>query len=290
MKFKFLKFQLILCNMFMFLGLAGYAQQTKKVYESEPGVTIDDAVFQHIDKEAHKLMEERHPERFSTLATQLVNSHVELNLLESFQKEIGGSELYKVNASGVLVVATIYKCDDCPNTHLRAASGFVIAEEGIAVTSYHIFKGDATDENSDLAVVVMDFDGHVYPVKEVLAASFNDDVAIFRFDAMDRKTNVLPLGQDIVPGQDVSIISHPHSMFYSFTTGFATRSYLRNDTKKTSVTADFSQGSSGAPVFDAKGNVVGIVSATLALYNSDQNVQMVSREVIPVSRLKALIN
>ncbi|MCE7054609.1 serine protease [Algoriphagus sp. AGSA1] len=290
MKFKFIKFKIILSTMLVFLGLAGYSQQLKKVYESEPGVIIDDAVFQHIDQEAHKLMEHRHPERFATLAKQLVNDHVDLKLLESFQNKVEASEIFNTNASGVLVVATIYKCEDCPNTHLRAASGFVIAEEGIAVTSYHIFKGDATDENSDLAVVVMDFDGHVYPVKEILAASANDDVAIFRFDAMGKKTNVLSLGQDIVPGQDVSIISHPHSMFYSFTSGVATRSYLRNDAKKTSVTADFSQGSSGAPVFDTKGNVVGVVSATLALYNSDRNVQMVSREIIPVSRLKALIN
>ena len=248
MNFKSKKLKYILFAILMFLGLAGYAQQPKKVYESEPGVTIDDAVFQHIDQEAHKLMEHRHPERFATLATQLVKDHVDLKLFESFQKEIEASELYQINAAGVLVVATIYKCEDCPNTHLRAASGFVIAEEGIAVTSYHIFNGDATDENSDLAVVVMDFDGHVYPVKEILAASVNDDVAIFRFDDMGKKTKVLPLGQDIIPGQDVSIISHPHSMFYSFTFGVATRSYLRNEAKKTSVTADFSQGSSGAPV------------------------------------------
>ncbi|MDR7131938.1 S1-C subfamily serine protease [Algoriphagus sp. 4150] len=290
MKFKFTKFKFLLSAMLLLLGLAGYSQQIKKIYESEPGVTIDDAVFRHIDQEAHKLMEHKHPERFATLATQLANDHVDLKLLESFQNKVEASEIFKTNASGVLVVATIYKCDDCPNTHLRAASGFVIAEEGIAVTSYHIFKGDATDENSDLAVVVMDYEGRVYPVKEVLAASFNDDVAIFRFDVMGGTTSSLPLGQDAIPGQNVSIISHPHSMFYSFTSGVAIRSYLRNEAKKTSVTADFSQGSSGAPVFDDKGNVVGVVSATRALYNTDQNVQMVSREVIPVSRLKTLIN
>ncbi|MFD2035429.1 serine protease [Belliella marina] len=290
MKFRFSKFKTILSAILLFLGLAGYSQQPKKVYESETGVTIDDAVFQHIDQEAYKLMEQRHPERFATLATQLVNDHVDLKLLGSLRKKLKPSDIYQKNISGVLVVATIYKCDDCPNNHIRASSGFVIAENGIAVTNYHIFKGDATNENSDLAVVVMDYDGNVYAVKEVLAASFNDDLAIFRFDPMGEKTKILPLGQDIVPGQDVSIISHPHSMFYSLTSGVATRSYLRNETKKTSITAEFSQGSSGAPVFDDKGNVIGIVSATQSLYNTDKNIQMVSREIVPVSRLKALIN
>ena len=290
MKFRFSKFKTILSAILLFLGFAGYSQQPKKVYESETGVTIDDAVFQHIDQQAYKLMEQRHPERFATLASQLVNDHVDLKLLGSLRKKVKPSDIYQKNRPGVLVIATIYKCDNCPNNHIRASSGFVIAENGIAVTNYHIFKGDATNENSDLAVVVMDYDGKVYAVKEVLAANFNDDLAIFRFDPMGEKMKILPLGQDVVPGQDVSIISHPHSMFYSLTSGVVTRSYLRNESKKTSITAEFSQGSSGAPVFDDKGNVIGIVSATQSLYNTDKNIQMVSREIIPVSRLKTLIN
>lgn len=290
MKFRFSKFKTILSAILLFLGFAGYSQQPKKVYESETGVTIDDAVFQHIDQQAYKLMEQRHPERFATLASQLVNDHVDLKLLGSLRKKVKPSDIYQKNRPGVLVIATIYKCDNCPNNHIRASSGFVIAENGIAVTNYHIFKGDATNENSDLAVVVMDYDGKVYAVKEVLAASFKDDLAIFRFDPMGEKMKILPLGQDVVPGQDVSIISHPHSMFYSLTSGVVTRSYLRNESKKTSITAEFSQGSSGAPVFDDKGNVIGIVSATQSLYNTDKNIQMVSREIIPVSRLKTLIN
>ncbi|MCH7411397.1 serine protease [Belliella sp. DSM 111904] len=290
MKLRFSKCKAILSAMLLFLGLTGYSQQSKKIYESESGVTIDDAVFQHIDQQAFKLMEQRHPERFATLATQLDNDHVDLKLLSSLRKKIKLSEVYQKNISGVLVVATIYKCDDCPNNHIRASTGFIIAENGIAVTNYHIFKGDATNENSDLAVVVMDYDGKVYAVKEILAASLNDDLAIFKFDAIGEKTKILPLGQDVIPGQDVSIISHPHSMFYSLTSGVTTRSYIRNGTKKTSITADFSQGSSGAPVFDDKANVIGIVSATRSLYNTDKNIQMVSREIIPVSRLKALIN
>jgi S1-C subfamily serine protease len=90
-------------------------------------------------------------------------------------------------------------------------------------------------------------------------------------------------------GEEVTVIAHPHAMFYSLTQGTISRFYMRNEGQKMSITADFGQGSSGGPVFDSKGNVVGVVSATLSLYNSDNNLQMVSKETTPVARVKALI-
>ncbi|MBT1709031.1 S1C family serine protease [Fulvivirgaceae bacterium PWU5] len=257
--------------------------------ETAGGLVIDDEfVYGSLERGARRLVDEGKTTAFVTLAEELNRTRCTVALPKSRAKAMPDTHIYAQCRKGVLVVGTLYKCSHCPNDHLRAASGFVIAEEGVAVTSYHIFRGDATDEKTDVTVVVMDTDGTVYAVTEVLAASLADDIAVFKIDTQGKKLPVLPLGSDAAPGDDANVIGHPHNMFYSFTQGTVSRWYRRNGGDKMSVTADFSQGSSGGPVLDDKGNVIGIVSATRSLYNGDNNVQMVSRETIPVRALRAL--
>jgi serine protease Do len=266
---------------------ATYAQGTAEA--GVPVIIEDEAVYGNLERGARQLVDDGKTTAFVTLAEELTRTRCSVMLPKAQTKAQPDTRLYTQCRKGVLVVGTLYKCSHCPNDHLRAASGFVIAEDGIAVTSYHIFRGDATDEKTDLTVVAMDTEGTVYAVTEVLAASLSDDVAIFRVDTRGKKLPALPLGPDAVPGDDANVIGHPHNMFYSFTQGSVSRWYRRNGGEKMSVTADFSQGSSGGPVLDDKGNVIGIVSATRSLYNGDNHVQMVSREAIPVRALRALL-
>ena len=82
-------------------------------------------------------------------------------------------------------------------------------------------------------------------------------------------------------------ISHPDSHYFSMTFGRTTRYFQTTrhaaPSLRMGVTADFSEGSSGGPVLNMYGNVVGIISATRG--NSGK---MIHREVIPVSLLKRL--
>ncbi|MBT1705989.1 S1 family peptidase [Chryseosolibacter indicus] len=265
------------------------AQFQVSYYSPATGPIEDDRIYQTILSAGNWLMNENKTTPLSALAKQLDNESCQVSLKKPYSKALGNSALYNKSKEGVLVVATLFKCDHCPNDHVRAASGFTISEDGLGVTSYHIFRGNATDEKHDLAHVVMDHQGNVYPIKAVLAGHLGDDIAIFKFETDGRKLPVLPLGKDPQVGDDVTVIAHPHSMFYSFTQGSVSRLYKRQGGEKISITADFGQGSSGGPVFDNKGNIVGVVSATLSLYNSDNNLQMVSKETIPVSRIRALI-
>lgn len=269
--------------------LCGYGVQAQNQYAFTEGVIEDEAIYTRLETEGRKLIDAQQIVPMSKLASQLSNTRCSATLIKPSGKSITNAELYETNKRGVLVVGTLYKCSHCPNDHLRAATGFVIDEQGLAVTSYHIFRGQATDEATDITVVVMDIAGNVYPVTEVLAASFQDDVAIFRIDTKGKKLHALPLATAARAGDDANVIGHPHNMYYSFTTGTVSRLYKREGGDKMSVTADFSQGSSGGPVFDNKGNVIGIVSATRSLYNTAQHLQMVSREAIPVSAIYTLL-
>ena len=249
----------------------------------------DEKVYRKLETEARRLVDEKSTVSLADLASQLERERCTVAFLKPATKTQTASGVYAQARKSVLIIGTLFKCSHCPNDHLRAASGFVIAENGIGVTSYHIFRGHATNEQTDITVVVMDAEGRVFPVREVLAASKGDDIAIFRFDAHGEKIPPLPLGNNALAGDDALVIGHPHNMYYSFTKGTVSRMYQRDGGPKMSITADFSQGSSGGPVLDTNGNIIGVVSATRSLYNDEKHVQMVSRETIPVRAIRSLI-
>lgn len=267
--------------------LTGSAFAQTSTYAFSQGTIEDEKVYGQLESGARKLMDNQKIPALNVLEEQLQRVSCRVDL-KPHRSQKNYTNVYEHCRKSVLIVGTLYKCPNCPNDHARSASGFVISEEGIAVTSYHIFRSNQSNHDTDLAHVVMDVDGNVYPIVEVLAASLKDDIAIFRIDGGGKKFVPMPLAEPVV-GEEASIISHPHSMYYSFTKGNVSRLYARDGGEKMSVTADFAQGSSGGPVINNHGEVIGVVSASRALYHSDQNVQMVSKEAIPTARIRALI-
>jgi S1-C subfamily serine protease len=142
-------------------------------------------------------------------------------------------------------------------------------------------------------------DGTVVPVREVLAASKEDDVAILRIDAGERRFRPLVLSTDAPVASSVCVISHPARRFYSLTRGIVSRYFLVAAGEKPAVprmhiTADFARGSSGGPLFNKRGAVVGLVKSTASIYydvseGKKDSLQMVFKECIPASQVLKLI-
>ena len=60
------------------------------------------------------------------------------------------------------------------------------------------------------------------------------------------------------------------------------------------ITADFAKGSSGAPVFDDRGNVAAMVASTSSVYytqtkDTQKNLQMVFKQCVPAASILKLI-
>ena len=141
----------------------------------------------------------------------------------------------------------------------------------------------------------MDFSGKTYFASEVLAASKADDIALLKLEGAT--LTPLSLSQSTAPvGSSVHVISHPNGRYFTMTSGDISRYYLSRNTRspRVAITADYAKGSSGAPVIDSKGSVVGVVSSTNSIYynkvkSQDQNLQMVIKSCIPVGAIKSLI-
>lgn len=226
---------------------------------------------------------------------QLKNKKCVVKLGEEGKVILTGASIYDEFKKAVLIIGKILQDDNAPNPMISPASAFVISEDGIAVTNHHIFKSLRIGSKEIYkTIVVRDYEGNVYPVLEVLSASKKDDLVIFRIDTKGKVLNYIPLGSDLEVGANVHLISHPNSNFYTYTRGYLSRTYIKRGTNnlRQTITADFAKGSSGAPIIDDYGNVIGIVAGTQNIYygiNRNSEYQMTLREIIPVSRLKEMI-
>lgn len=192
----------------------------------------------------------------------------------------------------VLAIGELYKCKNCPAGHISSASAFVISEDGLCVSNYHVFDVLTEQKAEVMGLGVINFNGKVYKIQEVLAANKNDDVIIFKIDTDGDKLTPLPLNQSVSIGDKVKVISHPKRKFYAYSEGTLTRKHMVSElnSPRYSISADYAQGSSGGPVFDKNGNVIGVIESTLSIYSSDKQLQMVMKDIIPIQAVFNLID
>ena len=140
--------------------------------------------------------------------------------------------------------------------------------------------------------------GQIYPIDKVVASSQKDDLAIVKLIGSNFKPVALRANAPV--GSDVTVISHPEGRFYTVSRGIVSRYYLQRGGKekgsnRIAITADFAKGSSGSPVFDNTGSVIGVVAATNSIYYNkiegiERNLQMVVKSCIPTSSILKLLN
>ncbi|MGB0580100.1 MAG: S1 family peptidase [Limisphaerales bacterium] len=228
----------------------------------------------------------------SELRTQLSRRNCRVTLTESRDAHLQLPELVRQRQPGVLIVSGLYKCDRCEKWHASGASGVALTKDGVFATCHHVIA--ATNRH---AFFVMTAGGEVAPVVEVLAANEKADVAICRVTGIE--LNPVPLA-DVNPpvGSPISLISHPSGNHFTLTTGVISRYFFKPISKNRSmpamsITAEFAKGSSGGPVFDAAGNVVGLAASTRSIYyheahGKQENFQMVARQCVPLSAIREL--
>ncbi len=273
---------------------AGWAAVEAREGDSPP-VYIDDArVHDRILAEATRMLEAGEacvPNE--QLQQQLAKAPRTCALPVPPVVEDGGEavKVYDRVRPGVLVVGDVYLCENCDHLHLNAASGFVVSADGLAITNHHVLA------NKDARTfVAATFDGRVVPVKEIVAANADDDVALIRLGGEGFAP--LPIARAAAVGDTVHCLSHPDGSFYSYSKGVIARFFMEpaeqgDAVKRLGITADYARGSSGAPILNDRGHVVGVVTTTNSVYYDDEDgrkddLQMVFKNCVPYERVLAL--
>jgi serine protease Do len=191
-------------------------------------------------------------------------------------------EIVNKTTAATLIVNMAYTQEGVDGIQTNPTTAYVINENGIGVTNYHVFKEYA--EKPYASISMMTAEGKTCPVTKVLSCSESDDLVVFQIDTKGEKLSALPLGNSAANGTAIYVMSHPMQNFFRFTSGV-----IAGNTKATlagqpcdimKITADFNVGSSGGPIVDGFGNVVGTVSR---IDGSGAKVG------IPVSALRKLI-
>lgn len=253
---------------------------------------VDQGFSRKFRQELTKLVEAGKTTPLAKLVEQLDRRRTKLDSLpETSDVVVGPVGVYARCKQSVVAVGRLYKCDRCEHWHSGSATGFIVSSDGVIATNYHVVEND---EGETLAV--MTSDGRVLPVLEVLAASASADCALIRVDA--EGLVALPLRAASPVGTAINVISHPRGNFFTLTRGIISR-YFRTRRNGRSgrwmaITADYAKGSSGGPLIDDTGAVVGMVSSTRVLYaDLDDEIptdpQMVLKHGVPAKAILSLI-
>jgi serine protease Do len=209
---------------------------------------------------------------------------------------LGPAEIYSARRDSVVGLAYLFKCPRCDDWHASIAGGVMLTADGIGVTNHHVMAQNKEESKAVFGVVT--FPGAFYPIVEILAASQADDLAIFRVQGSGFAT--APLSAGDFPGEAVTAITHPSGNFYTVTTGIVARNFRERGggaaagRPRMAITADFAKGSSGAGIFNARGELASIATSTRSIYYSrqdgiDRNLQMVLKTTIPAAAILRLI-
>jgi serine protease Do len=232
-------------------------------------------------------------------ATQAVRAAHGKRLESGLPEDPAGALDHEAWRQAVVVIGSISKCEECPDWHMDSVSaGWFITPDGLVATNYHVLEDEEAEQ-----LGVMTADGRVFRIKEVVAADRHGDAAILRLQANGEQWAWLPLADAAVPGEEARILSHPDGRFYSLSRGIVSRLHrapAEEDGEPrvwTTVTADFGAGSSGAPVLNDRGEVIGMVSSTAVLLADPEegkdpaaeDVQMVFKDCVSLETMRGLL-
>lgn len=145
-------------------------------------------------------------------------------------------------------------------------TGFFIEQSGIVVTNNHVVKDRRSDDLVDFFVQTID--GKIFERDSIIG--YNEVADVFVFSIKNPENLSFPFlnvnYENTYKGADVFLIGHPAEFDWLYSPGFITGFYNDKDSLNDYVfDAEIMPGSSGSPVFNSCGDVIGITKATCGL-------------------------
>ena len=159
---------------------------------------------------------------------------------------------------------------------MSCGSGCIIDKTGIILTSAHV-----VDEGKNIIVTI--YNGQNYEAKVLRKFGSNQDIVLLKIDTpIALKTVEMGNSEKVKVGQKVFAIGNPFGFNGTLTQGIVSRiDYTKN---RIQTDAAINPGSSGGPLLNKKGKIIGI---NQAIFNPDNNISNVGIGfAIPINLIK----
>lgn len=159
---------------------------------------------------------------------------------------------------------------------LSTGSGFIAGSSGAIITNYHVLSSAYSAE-------VLLNNGKSYPVKSVLNYDANRDIAVIKIDGKNLPAVRMGSSSALSEGENVVAIGNPEGLQNIVSTGDVSTPFINLLGQNfIQFTAPIGPGSSGGPLFNMKGEVVGITTLTR---KEGQNINF----AVPIDEVKGLL-
>jgi S1-C subfamily serine protease len=145
-------------------------------------------------------------------------------------------------------ILQVYPLDSSGGT-IGQATGFFWSNDGFALTNYHVIQGAA-------AVAARSLSGARYRSDRRFMRLGDLDVVLLHFKAKNTPY-ISPASAEVIEGAHVVVIGNPDGLTATVSDGIV--SAIRADGQLLQITAPISPGSSGSPVLNDKGQLLGVV-------------------------------
>lgn len=166
-------------------------------------------------------------------------------------KELTATELFSISCPAVARVLV----QSVNGEFVSFGSGFFVRSDGVLVTNFHVI------DNAPGAVAELN-DGRRAAIVGVMASNSEADLAILKIDVTEMP--ILRLHSQTPPvGTKVFAIGYPAGLKNSLSEGLISGTRDGAGSASIQTTAAISPGSSGGPLLDSMGRVVGVTTLTL---------------------------
>ena len=188
---------------------------------------------------------------------------------------LGHVQIAQRNIPAIVAVNVLQK-----DTSTLTGTGFIIAPNGLLATNLHLVK-------DSLYTNVTFSNGVLSGEAELVAQDTKTDLALLKIEAQHLPYVTLSTTQpnQVWPGQTITVIGNPRRLQNTVSSGIISQLRPQKDgTLWHQISAPISPSSSGSPVFNDQGNVIGVVTASLA-GEGNQNLNF----AIPAAYLTQLV-
>ena len=195
------------------------------------------------------------------LRKQLEGSSNSFAGIAASSEGLTASQVYAQNVDSVVAISTsiISTTPFGTSEGASAGSGFILSSDGYIVTNHHVVSGASK-------VSVVTHDGTEYPATVVGSDSTND-LAVLKVEAENLPAATLGSSSNLIIGDMVVAIGNPLGELTStMTVGYVSgknREIVTDNTVIDMIQTDaaINPGNSGGPLFNMKGEVIGITTA-----------------------------